>query len=317
MNLDNDILMKSLGKMKAHEKEVTSGGGGTNLFSTEKFWKPEVPKKGKNTFRIRPLPTLKEDGAHWVLILIHTGIKTTTGGWINEPCPETFPENKGQCPICNESRRLFNTGDPADEKRARLLWRKKSWVANILVVKDGRNDGSNENKVFMYKFGQKVYNKFDNALFPDPESGDKPLIFLNPTKGYDFKLVTKMVKDGQNEFPNYDDSEFYRESTPIDEKDKKIEEILENAFDLESELLAPTNFKTIEELEKILSIQILGSTKPSKPNESNVQNSIEEEDEEEDFEVETESGEEYEEDDSSSDDDDFLSELEKDLDDDD
>jgi len=188
MKFDRNSFLKRLGSAKENEEKVTKGGVSNNFFKTEKFWSPEIPKKGKNTFRIRILTDPTCEHVPWQLVLNHTGIKTTNG-WLNEFCPETFPENKNQCPLCNKARELYATGDPIDAKKGSEYWRKKSWVTNILVVKDSRNDGENEGKVFMWKFGKKMYDKFDAALFPNEDAGEEGVFFIDPNKGYDFNLL--------------------------------------------------------------------------------------------------------------------------------
>jgi len=259
MDFDVNDMLNTIGKMRQHEKEITSGSS-NNIFKNEKFWTPEIPDKGKNTFRIRPLPIVIKKAPPYQLLLNHTSIKGLNG-WINEFCPETFLENKNACPICNVARKLYATNDPTDEAKASKLWRKKSWVCNILVVKDSRNNNANEGKVFMYKYGIKIYNKFNTALFPEEDSGDTPLMFYHPNEGYDFNLVCKRV----SEWPNYDDSQFVRDSTPIANSDKEMKKILESVYDIESEILDPSNFKSIEELEKIVKDNILGEFENSSP----------------------------------------------------
>ena len=263
MKFDRDAFMGSVKTMKEGENKVLSGGGG-GLFQTDKFWKPETPKKGSNIFKMRILPNMDMSKPHWVLALMHSGIKGANGGYINEMCPETFAENKNKCPICNEARKYYATGDEADKRIGSSLWRKKNWIANIQVIEDDRNDGENNSKVFMYRFGQQVYTKFDSAL--NPPSGKKQIFFIDPTAGFDFLLECKMKKDGKNEFPNYDGSEFDRDEGPLANSDKEIDEILESQYDLEEEIWADKNFKTIEQLEELVAKQLNGgkTEKPAK-----------------------------------------------------
>lgn len=309
MKFSETDFMSVFTDMKGSEKEVLSGGG-NNIFSTEKFWKADVPKKGKNTFRIRLLPTKT---IPWQLVLVHSSIKGASG-WINEMCPESFPKNKNQCPICNEARRLYATGDPTDEKYAKPLWRKKYWVANIQVVKDSRGDDENEGKIFMFRFGTKLHDKFESAI--SPQNGEEQVMFIHPTKGYDLSLVCKTV----SKFPNYDDSTFVRDSTSIGKNDKEAGQILDQVFDLTAEVMNPKNFKSLEDLEKILNTNIKGAVQSPATDvveEEATSNSVDDDDDIPDFDSDdvddnlgdisegTSEG--------TSEDDDFLSELEGEL----
>lgn len=247
---------------KTQERDASLDGGGQ---TDERYWRAETPKKGKSVYRIRVVPVLKPGADQWVKYFQHR-IKGTTG-WVVENCPETFPENNGKCPICNHSRKLFATGDTKDEEMGKKFWRGKNWITNIKVIKDGREEGANEGKVFIYRFGKKIYDKFNSALNPEDGSGEEQLFFIDPNDGYDFMLKCKTVSD----FANYDESEFAREATALAKSDKKMEELLDEVFDLEAEALAPKKFKSIEILENILNTKILGvsaKSEPTKPKES-------------------------------------------------
>lgn len=243
---DRNALLKTLKVAKDSEK--------SGAVQDQRLWKPEVPEKGKSVYKIRVLPVVKNNSSVWTKVFKHN-IKLGDGKYINEDCPVTIGK---PCPICDHSAGLFNTGDPADEKRARNLWRKKNFFANILVVKDPRNEGANEGKIFLYRFGTKIYEKFDSALFPSEESGETQLFFVDPVEGYDFNLICKTVGTGKDAFPNYDESIFVREATPISKDSKEVDKILNEVYDIETEFLSPSKFKSYAELENILNTKILG-----------------------------------------------------------
>jgi len=249
MKFNKDSLKNALKVAKEQEK---AGGGMVD----QRQWKPEVPEKGKTIFKIRPLPIIKTNGTPWVKYFKHS-LKGPTGQWVDEFCPNTIGK---ECPICKYSAELFNTGDPQDGKIARKFWRKKNYVVNILVKKDERNDGANEGKIFIYRFGQKVYDKFDSALFPDEKSGEEELFFIDPVEGYDFNLTCKTQGTGDDAYPNYDDSTFAREKSAVAKTPEEIDKILEEVYDLETEYLSPSKYKSYEALEEILKTKLLEST---------------------------------------------------------
>ena len=254
-SFNRDALRSSLKQAKDSEK---AGGG----LVDQRFWKPEVPEKGRATYRIRILPNVKTNGVPWIKYFQHV-IKSPDGKWVVENCPVTLGKD---CPFCNYSAGLFNTGDPSDEKTARTFWRKKNYMANILVVKDPRNEGANEGKIFLYRFGQKIWQKLDAALFPDEKSGEEELFFIDPVEGYDLNLVCKTQGQGKEAYPNYDDSTFAREKTAIAPSTAEMDKILDEIYDMESEFLSPSKFKSFDVLEDMFQTKFKGvSTKEDKP----------------------------------------------------
>lgn len=240
MKIDRSKIRKALNKNKEEEDKKKGG------FVDERIWKPEIPKKDKNVYRIRVLPFGNE--VPYVKLLQHQ-IKTKDGFWY-ENCPSTIDK---ECPVCDRAYDLFQTNDDVDEKEARKLYKKKVYFANIMVVKDPRNDGENEGKVFLYKFGQKIYNKFESALFPNEDEGEEEVFFIDIEEGYDFILTAKTVAG----FANYDESKFAQKSTAIAKSDKKIEAVLDNAYDIEAEI-AEDKFKSFDEMEDLFNKKVLG-----------------------------------------------------------
>ena len=77
------------------------------------------------------------------------------GGWYIENSLTTIG---GKDPIGELNRELWNSGNEADKETVRKQKRKLSFYANIYVVKDPANP-QNEGKVFLYKFGKKIFDK--------------------------------------------------------------------------------------------------------------------------------------------------------------
>lgn len=243
MKVDRSKLRKALKKSK-EEDDKKKGG-----FVDERIWKPEIPKKDKNIFRVRVLPFGNE--VPWVNLRQHQ-IKTKTGFWY-ENCPTTIGKD---CPICERAYKLYQTEDETDAKEASKIYRKQQYFSNILVVKDSRNDGENEGKVFLFKYGKKIFDKFYSALYPNIEEGEEEIFFIgcdSDDQGSDFLLVAKTVSG----FANYDESKFAQKTTVIAKTDEKIDAILESGYKLTDEI-AESQFKSYEELEKLFNQKVLG-----------------------------------------------------------
>lgn len=306
---NQDAVMKLLQKRKEEE---------SSNYQDQRFWNPEKPKKGdkENVYRIRILPNMKAGGQYAVKINRH-GYQAPSGVWFIENCPTTIHgTGKGVCPSCDYAGPFFNTGDEADKKFASMIYRKQSYIVNILVIKDPRNNGANEGKVFLWRFGKMLYDKFDTALFPPVETGLEQIMFLNPYEGYDFNLVVTLKRDGKNEYPNYDKSVFVRESSPIAKTDEDIDKILESCYDIETEFLSQKQFKSYDELKIIFDANVVNYRKggdSSKPDPAKNSKPAQEEKKKEEPKNETPSLQKEKKVDISDDDAEFIKQLEADL----
>ena len=102
----------------------------------------------------------------------------------------------------------------------------------------------------MFRYGKKIWDKISEAATPAFED-EKPLNAFDLDEGADFKLKIRKV-DG---YWNYDKSEFAEPSKLAE--DDKLEEIFSSQHDLQS-FLAPTNFKSYDELKTRLDIVLSG-----------------------------------------------------------
>ena len=73
---------------------------------------------------------------------------------------------------------LWNTGVDSDKEIARKRKRKLSYYSNIYVVSDPKHP-ENEGKVFLFKFGKKIFDKIteNNATAFDDETPINPFDF--------------------------------------------------------------------------------------------------------------------------------------------
>jgi len=152
--------------------------------------------------------------------------------------------------VSEENTRLWNTGLDSDKEIARKRKRKLSYYSNVLIVSDPKNP-QNEGKVFLFKFGKKIFDKITEAMQPAFED-EKPVNPFDFWKGANFKLKIRKV-DG---YWNYDKSEFEPVSQ-IAESDEKIKQIWKSQHALKP-FLDPSNFKSYDELKEKLNRTITG-----------------------------------------------------------
>ena len=229
-----DRLNKEIDKLQA------TGGS-----SDERFWKPEMDKSGNGYAVIRFLPAPDGEDLPWAKVWSH-GFQGT-GGWYIENSLTTLG---GKDPVSELNRTLWNSGLDSDKEIARKQKRKLSYYANIYVVSDPTNP-SNEGKVFLYKFGKKIFDKIQAAMQPEFQD-ESPINPFDFWQGANFKLKIRKVEG----YWNYDKSEFATPCLLDDKTDTELEELWRSQHSL-NEFMDAKNFKSYEELESRLNV-VLG-----------------------------------------------------------
>ena len=216
----------------------------------ERLWKPELDKAGNGYAVIRFLPSPDGEDMPWAKIWSHS-FKGPGGQWYIENSLTTLGKDD---PVSELNRELWISGRDADKATARTQKRKLSYYSNIYVVSDPVHP-ENEGKVFLYKYGKKIFDKLVEAMQP-AFADETPLDPFNLWEGADFKLKIRKV-DG---YWNYDKSEFASPATLGGFDDQTLEDIWKKSYSL-SEFEAAKNFKTYEQLQARLNL-VLG-TRPA------------------------------------------------------
>jgi len=260
MSFENLKKQSKLGSLtqklvKEVEKMSTTSSG-----ADERLWKPEVDKTGNGFAVIRFLPAPDGEELPWAKMYSHAF--QGPGGWYIENSLTTIG---GKDPLGEHNRDLWNTGTEANKETVRKQKRKLSYYSNIYVVKDPTNP-QNEGKVFLFKYGKKIFDKIMEAMQPEFED-ESPINPFDLWQGANFKL--KIVKkDG---YWNYDKSEF-GPSEPLLSDDDAMEALWKKEYSLTA-VTAPDQFKSYEELEKRLKM-VLGQ----KPTNRRMDEEVEDED---------------------------------------
>ena len=220
--------------VKEVEKVNNSSSGGD-----ERLWKPELDKTGNGYAVIRFLPAPDKEEIPWAKLYTHAF--QGPGGWYIENSLTTVG---GKDPVSDYNRELWNSGNESDKDTVRKQKRKLSYYSNIYVVKDPTNP-QNEGKVFLFKYGKKIFDKVMEAMQPEFED-ETPINPFDFWQGANFKL--KIVKkDG---FWNYDKSEF-DSLAPLLDDDDALEAIWKKEYSLAA-VTATDQFKSYEDLERRL-----------------------------------------------------------------
>jgi hypothetical protein len=250
MSFANLKKQSSLGSLTSKLVKEVEKMSNTSSSGDDRLWKPEMDKTGNGFAVIRFLPAPEGEELPWAKMYSHAF--QGPGGWYIENSLTTIGQKD---PLGEHNRELWNSGSDADKETVRKQKRKLSYYSNIYVVKDAANP-QNEGKVFLFKYGKKIFDKIMEAMQPEFED-ETPINPFDFWQGANFKL--KIVKkDG---YWNYDKSEFDRVSPLLDDDDA-LEAIWKKQYSLTA-LTAPDQFKTYEQLETRLKL-VLGQ-KTSRP----------------------------------------------------
>ena len=243
-------MSASLDKLRAAMETASPTEGAKKSYGDDSYWKPELDKTGNGYAVVRFLPTPEGEEMPWVSYFDH-GFQGP-GGWYIEKSLTTL--NK-QDPVSEYNTQLWNTGVEANKDQARKQKRRLHYVSNVYVVSDPKNP-DNEGKVFKYRFGKKIFEALKEAISPAFADENAINPFDLRDEGANFKIKIRKV-DG---YWNYDKSEFDSVS-PLFDDEAKLNSVFGQVHSL-SDVIAPSEFKTYEELKEKLE-RVLGSASTS------------------------------------------------------
>jgi hypothetical protein len=235
-NLKKQSKLGSLTQKLVKEVEKMNNNGASG---DDRLWKLECDKSGNGYAVIRFLPAPDKEDLPFVKLYSHAF--QGPGGWYIENSLTTLGQKD---PVSEYNTTLWNNGTDAGKDAARRQKRKLTYISNIYVVKDPANP-ENEGKVFLYKYGKKIFDKLTAAMQPEFEDEEAidPFDFW---QGANFKLKAKNVAG----YRNYDSSEFTA-VTPLLDDDDALEGLWKKESSLQ-EFVAADQFKSYEDLKKRL-----------------------------------------------------------------
>ena len=248
-------LRQSRGGFDKLVKEVErisqpQGGGGSK--DDDRFWTPEVDKAGNGYAVIRFLAPPQGEEFPFVRVWKHA-FQGPTGKWYIENSLTTIGQND---PVGELNQELWNSGTDANKEVARKQKRKLEYITNILVVSDSKRP-ENEGRVFLFKFGKKIWDKIKDVTEPQFEDED-PINPFDFWEGANFKLKIRNVEG----YRNYDKSEFDKAS-PIAGSDAEIEKIWKAQHSL-ADFLDPKHYKSYAELKRKLDMVLNTGAAPAR-----------------------------------------------------
>ena len=240
---NQNSLDKLLQQVQKDESPTTE----KKSYVDERLWKPQVDKSGNGYAVLRFLPAIEGEEMPWVRVWNHA-FQGPTGQWYIENSLTTLNQKD---PVSEYNSQLWNSGVESDKEIARKQKRKLQYFANVYIVEDTMNP-ENTGKVMLYRFGKKIFDKLMEAM--QPEFADEtPINPFDMWEGANFKLKIRKV-DG---YWNYDKSEFESPSQ-LKPTDEELEAIYKKEHSL-AEFLAPSNFKSYDELKTRLDAVLSGT----------------------------------------------------------
>lgn len=240
-------LNKELSKLNAPANERTAD---------DRLWSCKTDKAGNGYAVIRFLPAPGGEDVPFIRMFTH-GFKGPAGQWYIENCLSTVG-NYDSDPVNQMNSQLWNSGIEANKKIVQGQGREKpgtkrqlNYYSNIYVVKDPANP-DNEGKVFLFRYGSKIFDHLKDLMTPQFED-ESPIDPFNLWTGANFKLKIRKV-DG---YTNYDKSEF-EPAGPLFDDDDKLEKIWKSEYSLK-EIIDPKHFKSFDDLKKRLDM-VMGNT---------------------------------------------------------
>lgn len=221
-----------LSKKLADEKK---GGGGSK---DDRYWTLTTDDAGNGFATIRFLPAVEGEEMPYVKLYKHAFQDKKTNKWYIENSRTTLGEPD---PVAEANSELWNTGIESNKELARQRKRQLGYISNILVVSDPKNPEA-EGKVFLFRYGAKIFGMIENAIDPKFED-EKPFNPFDFWDGANFKLKAHVVEKQRS----YDRSGFEAPTPLFNGDDEQLEKLWKKQYSLQAEI-APEKFKSYDQL---------------------------------------------------------------------
>lgn len=240
--------MRAKSKHKDYAKLVSQFESSTRNKSSNKddrLWKMTEDKAENASAIIRFLPYGGDDDLNWAKILSYGFHNANKTKYYIHNSPRTFDEPD---PVYELNGKLMDIGTPEATAKRNNQKLTTSYYSNILVISDPLAP-HNEGKIFLFKYGTRIFEMLQAVLVGDPlfPTADKIDAF-DPFIGANFRLRRYKASSG---FASYDKSSFESPSEMCNGDDDKIEALLKSVYSI-PDLLDRKNFESYEELSRHL-----------------------------------------------------------------
>lgn len=259
MSSFSDLKRSSANSVEKLNQELNKLNAPQNGARDDRLWSCTTDKSGNGYAVIRFLPAPAGEDVPFVRLFTH-GFKGP-GGWYIENSRTTIGESD---PVAEMNTKLWAEGEGSpgrkfvqgSGKEQPGSKRQLNFYSNIYVINDPANP-ENNGKVFLFKYGKKIFDKLNDLMNPqfEDEAAVDPFNFWT---GANFKLKIRRV-DG---YANYDKAEFDTPG-PLFDDDDKMEAIWKSQYSL-AELVSAKNFKSYDDLKKRLDKALGLSGAPTK-----------------------------------------------------
>lgn len=209
----------------------------------ERYFKVDLGDTGTADVTIRFLPS-KDTDTPWVNVSNHG--PRGVGGWTSIPCNKAIGK---KCIICNYVWGNWKKGDDVHNKPYKNFMVNNRYLMNILVIKDNRHP-ENEGKVFLYEFGNQIFEKFEEK-HKEFEGNGKEVYIWDWMEGVDFRLKAKEKSFTGNDgnkvtVPNFETAYFVDDTSAVG-TEEYMEKIYDKMYNL-SEFIDPSIFLSDDEI---------------------------------------------------------------------
>lgn len=262
-----ESLKKNSKNTNALIQKLASMDSEKNSYKDDRFWRPTVDDAGTGQAIVRFLPESPNEDSPYVLYYSHAF--QGPGGWYIENSRTTLGEKD---PVSEMNTRLWNSGEQGKKDLVSQKYkRKKNYISNILVIDDPANP-QNNGKVFLFRYGTKIFQKIQDAMKPD-FADDEPIVPFDFWKGANFRIRIRKVAG----YLNYDKSEFDSPSELFGGDDDKLKKLWENQHKL-NEFTDPSNYKSYDELKSRLDMVLGGSSSRTTAESKSIESDFDDED---------------------------------------
>lgn len=237
-------LQKLEAELEKLQKTDNSSGDG-------RFWYPQQDKAGNGFSIVRLLPAPGDEQSPWAMYYDHD-FKGPSGARYYEKCLSSIGQKDPVLDLNSKLWEMSKDDKSATRMQARAQSRKQRYVSNVYVIED-RVTPENNGKVFLFRYGKKIFEKIQSAMAGDEAAEIDKMNPFDLWSGANFNIRIKTVSD----FRNFDDSLFLKVK-PLFNNDDEMEAVWKQTHSLK-EFTDPVHYKSYEALKERMNA-VLGSS---------------------------------------------------------